>query len=83
MVQTAWVCDDAFISFRVVDNFVNGFGLRWNTFERVQAYTNPLWTLLHIPIYYFWRDIYLLTLVLSFLSTIGAVTLVACMALAC
>ena len=36
---------DALITFRVIDNFVHGYGLRWNIAERVQAYTNPLWML--------------------------------------
>lgn len=41
-----WLCDDAFITLRVVDNFFEGHGLRWNVFERVQAYTHPLWLFL-------------------------------------
>ena len=45
LIRTAWVCDDSYISFRVVDNFVNGYGLVWNVGERVQAFTNPLWVL--------------------------------------
>lgn len=44
--RTAWVCDDAFITFRTVDNFLHGHGLRWNVAERVQTYTHPLWLLL-------------------------------------
>jgi arabinofuranosyltransferase len=72
----AWVDDDAFISFRVVDNFVNGYGLRWNIYERVQAYTNPLWTLLHIPFYAVWPNIFLITLALSFVCTAGAIAIV-------
>jgi len=28
LVRTAWVCDDAYITFRTVDNFVHGHGLR-------------------------------------------------------
>ena len=51
LLTTAWLCDDAYITFRVVDNLPGGFGLRWNTFERVQAYTNPLWMLLVTPLY--------------------------------
>lgn len=43
---TAWLCDDAYITFRTVENFHEGYGLRWNTHERVQAYTHPLWMLL-------------------------------------
>lgn len=46
LVRSAWLCDDAYITFRTVDNFVNGHGLRFNVAERVQAYTHPLWMLL-------------------------------------
>jgi len=30
LVRTAWVSDDAYMTFRTVDNFVQGHGLRWN-----------------------------------------------------
>ena len=50
--RRAWMCDDAFITLRTVDNFVNGYGLTWNVIERVQAYTHPLWMLL-ISVFYF------------------------------
>lgn len=46
VTRAAWSCDDAFISLRTVDNWVNGFGLRWNVDERVQSFTHPLWLLL-------------------------------------
>ncbi|MGB0678495.1 MAG: hypothetical protein ACPGUV_02410 [Polyangiales bacterium] len=42
----AWVSDDAFITFRTIDNALHGHGLVWNVGERVQAYTHPLWMLL-------------------------------------
>lgn len=45
IVQRAWVAEDAYITFRTVDNFLHGFGLRWNPSERVQSYTHPLWML--------------------------------------
>lgn len=38
--------DDAFISLRYASNFVRGHGLVWNLGERVEGYTNFLWTLL-------------------------------------
>jgi arabinofuranosyltransferase len=41
-----FVCDDAFISFRYAKNFVEGNGLVYNISERVEGYTNFLWTLL-------------------------------------
>jgi arabinofuranosyltransferase len=44
-VRTAWVSDDAYITFRTVDNVLHGLGLTWNPGERVQAYTHPLWML--------------------------------------
>ncbi len=37
--------DDAFISFRYAQNLVDGHGLVWNPGERVEGYTNFLWTL--------------------------------------
>lgn len=43
LVKAAWVCDDAFITMRTVDNFLHGRGLTWNPGERVQVFTHPLW----------------------------------------
>ena len=51
IILNSWLCDDAYISFRVIKNFVNGYGLRWNVFERVQVFTNPLMVLSLIPFY--------------------------------
>lgn len=72
MVRTAWVADDAFLTMRTVDNFVNGYGLRWNILERVQIYTHPLWMFLLSGFYYFIRDpfivFYGLTLLLSLVT---------------
>ena len=41
-----YVVDDSFITFRYVKNFVNGKGLVFNPGERVEGFTNFLWTLL-------------------------------------
>jgi len=38
--------DDAFISFRYAENFLNGEGLVYNSGERVEGYTNFLWVIL-------------------------------------
>jgi arabinofuranosyltransferase len=51
VLRNAWLCEDAFITYRVVDNFVHGLGLRWNPLERVQVFTHPLWTLCLIPLH--------------------------------
>ncbi|MDW8396206.1 MAG: hypothetical protein RMM31_08185, partial [Anaerolineae bacterium] len=61
---------------RVVDNFVNGYGLVWNTDERVQAYTHPLWLLLLSPIYFVIREPYYVLLAVSAVLSVGAVVLV-------
>ena len=44
--QRAWVCDDAFISFRYAENLATGHGLVYNVGERVEGYSNFSWTLL-------------------------------------
>jgi hypothetical protein len=36
LVRSAWVCDDAYITFRVIENWVQGYGLRFNPVERVR-----------------------------------------------
>lgn len=53
VIRDAWLCDDAFITFRVVDNFHNGFGLRWNVVDRVQVFTHPLWCFLLVALGWF------------------------------
>jgi arabinofuranosyltransferase len=40
-----YICDDAFISMRYARNLASGLGLVYNAGERVEGYTNPLWTL--------------------------------------
>jgi len=40
-----WTSDDAFISFRYARNLAEGMGLVFNRGERVEGYTNFLWTL--------------------------------------
>jgi arabinofuranosyltransferase len=44
--ELAWLSDDAFISFRYARNWVAGQGLVYNPGERVEGYTNFLWTTL-------------------------------------
>ncbi len=41
-----FIQDDAFISFRYAQNLADGLGLEWNPGERVEGYSNFLWTLL-------------------------------------
>ncbi len=41
-----FIQDDAYISFRYVQNFVDGNGLVFNIGEKVEGYTNLLWVLI-------------------------------------
>ena len=52
LAHAAWfdhTADDAFISFRYVDNWVRGHGLVFNPGERVMGYSNFLWVVLLYP----------------------------------
>jgi hypothetical protein len=46
VISGAWLSDDATISFRYARNLVEGLGLVYNAGERVEGYTNFLWTML-------------------------------------
>jgi arabinofuranosyltransferase len=72
LVRTAWVCDDAYITFRTVDNFLHGHGLRWNVFERVQVYTHPLWMMCMTALVFVTREFYVTGLVFSMLLSLAA-----------
>jgi hypothetical protein len=43
--RRAWFSDDAYISFRYAENLTNGLGLVFNRGERVEGYSNFLWTI--------------------------------------
>lgn len=83
LVATAWVHDDAFISFRTVDNFVAGRGLTWNDGERVQVFTHPLWFFLHAGLYVLVHEIYITTLSLCLLCSVLTVYFLAFRLSAC
>jgi len=65
LLRTAWLCDDAYITFRTVNNAVNGYGFTWNVVERVQVYTHPLWMLLLTAFHFFTREMYATALFVS------------------
>lgn len=77
ILRLAWMHDDAYITFRTVDNFVHGYGLRWNTAERVQTYTHPLWMFVVAAGYFLTREIYFTVLLLSVALSVATVLLVA------
>jgi arabinofuranosyltransferase len=74
--RKAWLSDDSYITFRVIDNFINGFGLRWNVAERVQVFTHPLWMFLISLFYFFIRDFYWITIIISVVLSIITLVIV-------
>ena len=76
-VRTAAVTEDAFITFRVIDNALHGYGLVWNTGERVQVYTHPLWALLLLAFSAISGNIFHTALALSLALTLVCVALIA------
>ncbi len=76
VIRDAWLCDDAFITFRVVDNFLNDYGLRWNVVDRVQVYTHPLWCLALICVGGIFTNLPLASLWFSIVLSIAAFVLV-------
>ena len=82
IIKNAWVGDDAYITFRTVENFLSGHGLTFNPLERVQTYTHPLWMFLISGVYFvtnrllgvaFWAQLYYSVLAISILVSIAAV----------
>ncbi len=43
LVRNAWLCDDAYIYLRAVEQWWAGHGPVWNAGWRVQVFTSPLW----------------------------------------
>ncbi|TAL13844.1 hypothetical protein EPN95_04780 [Patescibacteria group bacterium] len=73
ILQNSWLSDDAYITLRTSDNFIHGFGLRWNVAERVQTYTHPLWMMLLTAVYSVTREAYFTTLFTSVAVSAAAV----------
>ncbi len=72
IIRRAWVSDDAYVTFRVADNFTNGYGLRWNVSERVQAYTHPLWLFVVSFFFYFTNEVYHTVIFISIVASLLA-----------
>jgi arabinofuranosyltransferase len=85
LVQNAWIGDDGFITMRVIENLVAGYGPNFNVGERVQVYTHPLWMfwlggeyylLRHLPIVNFIPlPLYYLIVFTSLLLSISTIVL--------
>ena len=77
MVRTAWLCDDSYITLRVVENCANGLGLRWNAADRVLINAHPLWLLLLSVLRPLTGEVYFTTIFTSMALSLLAVALLA------
>ncbi len=75
LFRSAWVAEDAYISLRVTDNILAGYGPRWNIDERVQTYTDPLFSAVVTIAVWIIHDVYTASIIVSLLFTLGAVLL--------
>jgi arabinofuranosyltransferase len=77
LIRTAWLSDDAYISFRTADNILHGYGPVWNVDERVQAYTHPLWLAVCTMAFGVTGNVFYTAIVLSILVTLACALLIA------
>ncbi|GHT22994.1 hypothetical protein AGMMS4957_13930 [Bacteroidia bacterium] len=71
----AWQADDAFHAYKMACNFANGNGLVYNVGERVSASTCPLHTIIVGIVYKVFDHIYLSSLFLCILYSVGAIAI--------
>lgn len=72
-LKNAWVTEDAYIIFRSLEQLFAGNGPNWNPHERVQVFTSPLWYVLLALARLFSQNLYLMTIVMSFVLWIATV----------
>lgn len=77
LARSAWLTDDAQITFRTVLNWLHGYGPRFNVEERVQAYTHPLWFLLLAAGTYLFDNVFVVAIALASACTLAVVGLTA------
>src|SRR5574341_519150 len=68
--------DDAYISFRYAQNAIRGYGLVFNPGERVEGFTNFLWTAMMLPLEGTRGDVGRASIVLGALFALGVIWLV-------
>jgi len=72
--RIAWagfLTEDAFISYRCLENLRHGLGMTWATDLRSQPYTHPLWMLAHMPLLLVIPDVKIVSFLLCFACTGG------------
>ncbi|TAK35068.1 MAG: hypothetical protein EPO21_07425 [Chloroflexota bacterium] len=75
LVFGVYTVDDAFISFRYARNLASGLGLVFNPGERVEGYTNFLWTVLMSGGYWLGFDLVIFAKLVGIAASLGIVYL--------
>jgi len=70
LIRTAWQSDDAYITYRCIDNALHGHGLTFNPGERVQAFTHPLWMFVQLICVFLTGEVYFTGIALGALFTL-------------
>jgi arabinofuranosyltransferase len=73
LLFSAWLCDDAYITFRTVENLISGSGPRWNVLDRVQSFTHPLWMFLIAGVRAVTGEVYYSSIITSLILSLAAV----------
>jgi len=71
IVWAGFLTEDAFISYRCLENLRHGLGMTWATDLRSQPYTHPLWMLAHMPLLIVIPDVKIVSFLLCFACTGG------------
>ena len=75
ILNSAWLGDDAQITFRQVWNFISGDGITFNFAERVQAFTHPLWFWVLSIFGFITQELFMTTIILNVILTTFSVLL--------
>lgn len=70
---TAWVGDDALITFRQIWNFLNGAGITFNFEDRIQSFTHPLWFVFLSSVVFFTNELFVTSIVTNIVFSMLAI----------
>lgn len=76
ILSRLWACEDAYITFRYIDNWINGHGLVYNVGDRVEGFTHPLWLFLIAIPAFLGVDIRASALLLSIVISVAALFII-------
>ncbi|MEM9044813.1 MAG: hypothetical protein AAGC81_08945 [Pseudomonadota bacterium] len=74
--RTAWISDDAMITFRQVVMTVEGEGITWNPGVRVQAFTHPAWFGILTALYALTEQLYWPAIIAGLILTVISVLMI-------